>query len=303
MNSAVVKVLVVLLLIGGLVGGLVLFLAAHPVAVLDPRGLIASEQRNLIVVTTLLMLLIVVPVFGMTFGIAWKYRAGNTKARYTPDWDHSRVAETLWWGIPSVIIVILAVITWKSSHDLDPFKPLISPNKPVTIQVVALPWKWLFIYPDQNIATVNYVQFPENTPIHFVITADAPMNSFWIPQLGGQIYAMPGMSTQLHLMASEVGSYAGSSANLSGAGFANMRFEAKATTQVAFDDWVAATKKSPLHLGATDYNQLAQPSKRDDVAYYGIASNELYDSIIMKYMLPADGTKHEHGAMQGMRAQ
>jgi len=176
------------------------YLHGHSIAVLNPQGFIANKERGLIVTITLLMLIVVIPVFALTFAIAWKYREGNTAARYSPEWDHNRWVEAVWWAVPLVLITVISMISWSSSHELDPFRPLRSANPPITIQVVALQWKWLFIYPDQNIATVNFVQFPANTPVDFQITSDAPMNSFWIPQLGGQIYAMAGMSTQLHLM-------------------------------------------------------------------------------------------------------
>ena len=213
------KFIAIGLLILGAIAGVALLLHGHTIDVLVPKGTIAKKELDLLVTATLLMLIVVIPVFVLTFTIAWKYRASNTKAKYTPDWDHNRAIETVWWAIPFVLILILSVITWQSSHELDPFKPLASSKQPITIQVVALQWKWLFIYPEQHIATVNYVQFPVDTPVNFVITSDAPMNSFWIPQLGGQIYAMAGMSTQLHLMATDPGSYNGSSVTPQRTGF------------------------------------------------------------------------------------
>jgi cytochrome o ubiquinol oxidase subunit 2 len=266
------------------------------VAVLEPKGIIALKERNLMLITVLLGLLVIIPVFIMTFMIAWKYRATNTRAKYQPNWDHNLVAESIWWGIPCVIILILATLTWHSSHDLDPFKPLDSSVKPITIQVVALQWKWLFIYPEQGIATVNYVQFPKATPVNFQITADAPMNSFWIPQLGGQIYAMAGMNTQLHLMADGAGSYAGSSANISGAGFADMHFTAQSTSQSDFNRWVQSVKRSPAALTARTYKALALPSSEVALAAYALKDENLYDDIIMKYMMPA--SEHSAHAMQ-----
>ncbi len=191
------KVVLAVAIILGAIGLLVVLTGDHNFALLDPKGVVAQKERDLMVVAGLMTLVVVVPVFLLTFGIAWRYRATNTKAKYTPNWDHNIVLETIWWTVPTLLILILGGIIWKSSHELDPFKPLASTNEPMIIQVVALDWKWLFIYPDQQIATVNYVEFPENTPVQFHITADAPMNSFWIPQLGGQIYAMAGMSTQL----------------------------------------------------------------------------------------------------------
>src|SRR5580700_9838221 len=168
------------------------------IPVLEPKGPVGLQERNLLFFGAALSLVVVIPVFTMLFFITWKYREGNTKAKYSPDFDHSRIAETIWWLIPAVLITILSVVGWNSSHTLDPYRPLSSKTPQMTIQVVALDWKWLFIYPQQHIATVNMVQFPKNTPINFEITSDSVMNSFWIPQLGGQIYSMPGMSTQLH---------------------------------------------------------------------------------------------------------
>jgi cytochrome o ubiquinol oxidase subunit 2 len=237
------------------------------------------------------MLIVVIPVFVLTFGIAWKYRASNTKAKYSPDWDHNRTAETIWWLIPTAIIGVLAIITWQSSHDLDPYKALDSARKPVTVQVVALQWKWLFIYPEQGIASVNMLEFPEDTPVNFEITGDAPMNSFWIPQLGGQVYAMAGMTTKLHLMADKPGNYDGSSANLSGQGFAGMRFTAKAVTQADFDAWTTSMRRSPTALTTSEYNNLAKPSENNAVKSYVATEPDLYDRIIMKYMMPSPGAQ------------
>lgn len=278
--------------------GTVLYVLHTDIAVLNPQGVIAEKERNLMVFTTLLGMLIVVPVFGLTFAIAWKYREGNKKAKYTPDWDRNLLAETLWWGIPTIIIAILSIVTWKSSHQLDPFMPLASGNKPLNVQVVALESRWLFIYPDQHIATVNYVQFPEKTPLNFRVTADAPMNSFWIPKLGGQIYAMAGMSTQLHLMASGPGNYIGSSANLSGPQFSGMSFVAKSTTRSDFRHWVNGVKQSSKQLDMDQYHSLVKGRSDNPVAYYSGGEHKLYDKIISKYTGPDNQT---HGmAMQQM---
>src|SRR5437868_3793345 len=177
------------------------------IPVLQPRGTIGKQEQRLIITALLLSLIVVIPVFVMLFGFAWKYREGNKSARYDPDFDHSRTLESIWWGVPLILISILAVITWRSAHQLDPFKALDSKTPPVAIQAISLRWKWLFIYPQQNIASVNFIQMPVNTPINFEITSDAPMNSFWIPQLGGQIYSMSGMATNLNLEATQPGSY------------------------------------------------------------------------------------------------
>lgn len=256
----------------------------YTVDVLAPQGQIAEKQRNLLVFASLLSLVVVIPVYALAIGIAWRYREGNKKAKYAPNWGHSKKLEFTWWTLPTVLIIILSVVTWNSSHDLDPFKPLASEKKPLTVQVVALEWKWLFIYPDQNIATVNTLTVPEKTPINFKITADAPMNSFWIPQLGGQIYAMSGMSTKLHLEADKTGVYRGSSANLSGDGFAGMNFETHAVGERDFDDWINSVRKSNSFLSLDDYNELAKQSKNNQPTYYSGVQTRLYDTILGKYM-------------------
>jgi len=276
----------VLISLGAIVAGGILLLRGNTIAVLNPKGSIAQEQFDLIILTSLLSLIIIVPVFGLTFYIAWKYRVGNKKAAYRPDWDRSRLAESIWWLIPSALILVLAAITWKTTHDLDPYKPIASTTEPITIQVVALEWKWLFIYPQQDIATVNYIQFPEDTPINFELTADAPMNSFWIPQLGGQVYTMAGMQTKLHLMADEPGDFRGSSANLSGEGFAGMKFTASSTTKETFDQWVQSVKKSSNKLTLDAYYNLARPSKNNKTTEYATRDENLYDTVMMKYMMP-----------------
>lgn len=284
------------------------YLSHFNIPVLNPKGIIAEKERDLIIIGSVLSLAVVIPVFTMLFVIAWKYRASNTKATYEPEWDHNGALEALWWGIPCLIITILAVITWNATHELDPFKPIDSSVAPIHIQVVALDWKWLFIYPDQHIASVNFVQFPVNTPVDFDITSDAPMNSFWIPSLAGQIYAMSGMSTQLHLMADTIGSYNGSSANISGTGFAGMRFVARASTVSDFTTWVSSAARSSHQLGLNEYNTLAAPSQNNPVTLYALKQDDLYDTIVMKYMAPissgaANNTDTQPNAMYSMGAQ
>lgn len=253
-------------------------------AVLMPKGVVGEKERNLLIFTTLLGLLVVIPVFIMLFYVAFKYREGNTEAKYNPEWDRSKLIESIWWGIPCVIILLLGIIAYYSSHELDPSKPLRSETKPVKIQVVALQWKWLFIYPEYNIASVNDVRFPVSTPVNFELTSDAPMNSFWIPSMGSQIYAMSGMSTKLHLQANEVGDFGGSSANISGEGFSSMRFVARSTTNADFEKWVSDTKASGEPLAAEEYDKLHEPSIEKTYRYFVLKKPELYDTIVMKYM-------------------
>ncbi|MBX4190594.1 ubiquinol oxidase subunit II [Candidatus Saccharibacteria bacterium] len=265
---------------------LVIYLEHHNVALLQPAGEVADQQKRLIITAILMSLIVVVPVYIMLFSFAWKYREGNKKAKYQPELDGSRLFESIWWGVPLALIIILSVITFRSSRNLDPFKPLNSSVPPMTIQVVALQWKWLFIYPQQNVASVNFVQFPINTPIKFDITSDAPMNSFWIPQLGGQIYAMSGMDTNLNLKASKVGDYHGVSANVSGAGFAGMQFIARASTQASFNSWLNYARQNNTSLTTETYNQLAKPSQNTPVRYYGSTQSDLFDLVIAKYEAP-----------------
>lgn len=252
--------------------------------VLVTKGWIAHEEKSLIIISLLLMCIVVVPAIAMTIFFSWKYREGKG-AKYTPNWDNSHIAEAIWWGVPFLIIIVLSVITWRSSHQLDPFKPLEHEKKPMVIQAVALQWKWLFLYPEQGIATVNYVEFPEKTPIAFEITSDAPMNSFWIPQLGGQIYAMPGMKTKIHLIADETGVFRGSSANLSGEGFAGMKFDAIAVNQGEFDRWAASIQTVPKELTEDVYKELAKPSSYNPKDEYTVKDSEMFDKIAMKPMM------------------
>lgn len=278
------KVAIVVLLFLAIIAGIGLYMVSHNIPVLEPKGMIAVKQRNLLITASLLMLIVVVPTLILTLVFAWKYREGSKGEKYTPNWDHSPIAEIFWWGIPCLIIIGLSVMTWQSTHELNPFKPIESDKKAITIQAVALQWKWLFIYPEQGIATVNFVQFPEQTPINFEITADAPMNSFWIPALGGQIYAMPAMRTKLYLIASEVGTYRGASANISGSGFAGMAFKAHSMTDADFESWVASVKQSGQPLGSSEYDQLVAPSEYNPIASYVLTQENLFDQILMKYM-------------------
>lgn len=280
------KIILVIALLVALVLAVVSIVTHGHMPVLQPAGAIADKQRDLIILATALMLLVIVPVYILTFAIAWRYRASNTKAKYSPNLSGNRWLETIWWGIPMVIISILAVITWQTSHELDPFRPLVSSTKPIRIQVVALQWKWLFIYPDQKIATVNDVRFPAKTPINFELTSDAPMNSFWIPSLGSQIYTMAGMSTQVHLIANSTGVYRGSSANISGEGFAGMRFKAVSQSNKDFTAWVKHIKRNGKKLDTATYDKLAQPSANTPTSYYGEVDKNIYNRVVLKYLVP-----------------
>jgi cytochrome o ubiquinol oxidase subunit 2 len=254
--------------------------------VLHPKGLIAYKELNLIILNYLLMLIVVIPTFIFLFVIAWRYRAKNTKAKYKPEHSHGKWSQAVLWLIPSAVVAVMAVHTWHSTHELDPYRPIASDVKPLEIQVVALDWKWLFIYPKERIATVNFVQFPEKTPIRFLLCADdSPMNSFWIPELSGQIYAMTGMTTQLHMMADAPGVYMGRAAEINGWGFSDMTFTAKSSSQKEFESWVASVKRSPLKLNRAKYEELLKPSVAHPVVLYSRVEENLFDKIVMKYMM------------------
>jgi cytochrome o ubiquinol oxidase subunit 2 len=269
------------------------------IPVIQTKGWVADQQRDLMFTSLLLMLIVVVPVIILTLFFTFRYRATNEKAKYDPDWDHSTKLELIWWGVPIVIIVILASITWRTSHDLDPYKQLEVKAKPIEIQVVALPWKWLFLYPEQGIAVVNHVRFPVDVPVNFKITAQAPMNSFWIPHLAGQIYAMEGMQTKLSVIADEAGDFPGYSSNFSGEGHNGMKFIARATTLDEFKGWVDSVKAAKGDLTRSAYDSLAKPSLNEPVRTWSLFQPGIFLDIMMSYMLPpgsAPGTKPDcHG--------
>ncbi|NPD69099.1 ubiquinol oxidase subunit II [Lichenicola cladoniae] len=256
-------------------------------SILDPKGAVGMAQKSLILTSTYAMLVIVIPVIILTLWFAWRYREG-AGARYEPDWAHSSIIEIFCWGIPCAIILFLGVLTWTSTHELDPYRPLVSSKKPINIEVVALDWKWLFIYPDQGIATINEIAFPVNTPVTFHITSDAVMNSFFIPELGSQIYAMAGMKTQLHLIANQQGTFPGLSSFYSGRGFSDMHFNAISTTDAKFADWVANAKKSPAVIDAADYSKVAAPEEKAPVRYFSTVEPNLFNEIIAKYLGKAE---------------
>ena len=268
--------------------------AALPLAgcntlLLNAPGDVAAQQGDLIVVSTLLMLLIIVPVIALTLFFAWRYRASNKEATYTPDWDHSTQLELAIWAAPLLIIIALGAITWVSTHTLDPYRPveriaagrpIAEGTKPLVIEVVALDWKWLFLYPEQDVAMVNEVAIPLDRPVQFKITGSTVMNSFYIPALAGQIYAMPGMETQLHAVIDQAGVYEGFSANYSGAGFSGMRFKLHGLSEAGFGQWIAEAKRSDTPLSRETYLQLEKPSQRDVPRAFASVAPGLYRAIL-----------------------
>jgi cytochrome o ubiquinol oxidase subunit 2 len=273
-------------LILSVVAGAILFFQGVDVAVLNPQGEIADQQRAILIFASALSLIVVVPVYTLLAVFAWRYRATNKKAKYRPEWASNKLLESIWWGIPCVLILILAIVAWRTSHELDPYRPLESDTRPLEVQVVAMQWKWLFIYPEQQVASVNLLQVPEKTPINLTLTSDAPMNAFWVPSLGSQVYAMSGMSSKLHLIADNTGDYHGSSANISGEGFSDMAFTVRASSRDDFDNWVQATKASSGGLTMSSYEELARPGTIKQPVTYMLGDDGLYDKIIMKYMMP-----------------
>jgi len=250
----------------------------------DPKGPIGEAERFVIIAAIVLMLIVVIPVYIMAFWFPKKYRASNIEATYMPKWSHSLKVEFFMWGFPIAIVTALAILAWTSTHALDPYRPIPSADKPVKIEAICLDWKWLFIYPDQNIATVNQITFPVNVPLSFKITSDTVMASFFIPQLGSQIYAMAGMQTQLHLLADKPGSYAGHNQQFTGRGYADMHFKANAVSREEFQSWVQKVRESPEKLDWNGYEKLAKPSPGYyPVTYFSSVQPNLFENILRKY--------------------
>ncbi len=252
-------------------------------ALFDPKGSIGVQEKHLIIIASVLMLLVVVPVIALTLYFAWHYRKSNTQATYAPTWTHSTKIEVVVWVIPCLIVTCLAVLIWRSTHTLDPYRPVQSTAKPVNVDVIALNWKWLFIYPDEDIASVNRLVIPVGRPINFRITSDSIMNSFFIPRLGSQIYAMSGMQTRLHLIADTPGVYQGMSSSFSGPGFADMHFDTAATSEADFKRWVEQARHSKLVLTKAAYQALAAPSRNNPVESYSHVAAHLFEHVVDQY--------------------
>ncbi|MEG1771026.1 MAG: ubiquinol oxidase subunit II [Comamonas sp.] len=257
--------------------------------VLNPAGDIAAQQGDLVMLATLLMLIIIVPVILLTFFFAWKYRQSNTEAEYDPDFHHSTKLELIIWTAPLIIVIILGAITWISTHKLDPYRPLdridaqrplAADVKPLTVEVVAMDWKWLFFYPEQGIATVNELAAPIDRPIHFKLTSTTTMNAFYVPDLAGMIYAMPGMQTELNAVINKEGVYKGMSSHYSGAGFSGMTFKFHGLSNEGFADWIAKAKTEGKALNRETYLALAKPSERNPVERFGNVDPKLYHTVL-----------------------
>src|SRR5262245_39181967 len=266
--------------------------------VVDPKGPIASAERLIMLNSTGIMLAIVIPTILATLGTAYWFRASNKRARYMPDFDYSGRLELLVWSIPIMTVFLVAGVTWLSTYDLDPPKPIASAVKPVRVQVVALDWKWLFIYPDEGVASVNHLTIPVGTPISFELTSSGVMNSFFVPQLGGQIYTMFGMATRLHLLADDTGTYRGMSSNYSGAGFSDMHFNVDAVPADRFEQWLSATRSAGPVLDAQSYAALAKPSQAVAPFTYRSVTSGLFSGILNPGTQTADPSRHTHPTSQ-----
>jgi len=260
--------------------------------VLDPIGPVASAEKTILINSTAIMLAIVIPVIIATIAFAWWFRRGNTKATYRPDWEYSGAIELVVWSIPAMTIMLLGGITWIGSHDLEPSKPLDSAVQPIRVEVVSLDWKWLFIYPDQGIATVNQLVVPAGTPLNFRLTSATVWNSFFVPQFGSMIYTMPRMTTRLHLQADRQGVYDGLSSHYSGQGFSGMRFKAHVVPPQQFAAWAQGARGKGLVLDGRGYADLSKPSSYVKPTTYGAVATGLFDAIVANRAPPPQLLPH-----------
>jgi cytochrome o ubiquinol oxidase subunit 2 len=279
--------------------GLSLILCGCSGGVLDPQGPVGASDRAIFLDALLIMLVIVVPTIAIALWIAWHYRASNTKAAYLPEWSYSGRIEAVAWAIPILVILFLGGVIWIGSYQLDPFRPLDSKTRPVEVQVVALDWKWLFIYPDAQIATVNALTIPAGVPVHFSITSASVFNTFFIPQLGSMIYAMPGTTSQLYLQADHPAVLMGESGHFSGDGFSDMLFQVHSVTPAAYAAWLQSTHGAGPSLDRRSYELLSRQSHNVKPFAYGAVDAGLFDGIVTQKIAPAPGPEPESPAHAG----
>lgn len=269
--------------------GLALLLSGCAGGVLDPQGPIASGNRTILLNSLAVMLVIVVPTLVALLAFAWRYRATSSKARYDPEFTYSGRIELIVWAIPTLTILFLGGLIYYGSHQLDPRKPIASKCHPLEIQVVALDWKWLFIYPDQDVALVNHLVIPIGTPVHFRLTSASVMNTFFVPQLGSMIYVMNGMQTELNLQADREGAYYGMSAHFSGDGFSDMNFQVRALSSEAFGRWASGLQGGGGVLNADGYRRLSEQSSNAQVTAFGHVQGGLFDAVVRQALPPGPG--------------
>jgi cytochrome o ubiquinol oxidase subunit 2 len=272
---------------------------ASNLGLLNPKGFIAYEERKLFFDTLALMLIVVLPVIVMSFTFVYHYQASHRIRDYKPNWSHNYFLESLWWGIPCLIILILAILTWKKTYELDPYNKIAgtAQQQPMLVQVIALPWKWLFIYPQFDIATVNYLEIPVGQSVEYWITTDnVPMSAFFIPQLGSQIFAMSGMRTRLYLIGNQTGIYHGMNTQFNGDGFTDMRFPVHVVNAKEMQKWISNVKKSSNHLTNDNYAQLLNPSTNNQPKFYAGVTKNLFQNVLTVYMhsFGTDHPRHHH---------
>jgi cytochrome o ubiquinol oxidase subunit 2 len=267
--------------------------------VLDPQGPVGADDAAILVDALLIMLVIVVPTILFAFWIAWRYRASNTKVPYLPEWSYSGRIEAVVWAIPILVIMFLGGVIWIGSYRLDPFNPLPSKAPPIEVQVVALDWKWLFIYPQKNIAAVNQLVIPAGVPVHFSITSASVFNTFFIPQLGSMIYAMPRMTSQLYLQADHPAILLGESGHFSGDGFSDMNFQVRSVPPAAFASWTEQVRSGGPTLDHAGYALLARQSRAVKPFSYKAVDPGLFDDIASQRIAPAPGPQPENPAHAG----
>jgi cytochrome o ubiquinol oxidase subunit 2 len=251
---------------------------------LQPKGPVGLDETWLIIISFILMLIVVVPVYIMVFLFTRKYKATNTKATYMPKWTHSAKIEWLIWLVPIAIIIALSYLTWVKTDHLDPYKPIASDKKPIQVEVVSTDWNWLFIYPEEHIAVTNELVFPVNVPVSFRLTSASVMTSFFIPQLGSQMYAMAGMQTKLNLMATETGIYDGHNMEYSGNGYNTMTFKAKAVAEDQYNEWLEKAKNSQHNMDMATYNEFSNPNINYPVTLFADVEPNLFNSILHQFM-------------------
>ena len=267
--------------------GLLLYIFIHDknIALFQSKGLIAHEQRGLLIFALVLLMSVALPVILFLYYTAWKYRDSNPKATYAPHSRQSNFTTGVMWVFPIIVLLVFAPVLWMSTHKLEPNKALAGDKEPIVIQVISMRWKWVFMYPEQKIATVNFVQIPKDTPITFQLTADeAPMSSFWIPNLGGQLYSMTSHVNQLNLMGETLGDYPGSSAELNGNGFAGMKFTTRVSSTDDFNRWIDDVQQTDMVLDDDAYKALVKPSENNKVTLYSEYQADLYTKVVQKYM-------------------
>ncbi|MBS0445416.1 MAG: ubiquinol oxidase subunit II [Proteobacteria bacterium] len=287
---------------GGIAVAAVTVLGGCGTALLDPRGPVGQAERTILLDSLAIMLAIVVPTIIATLGVAWWYRAAHTKARYLPDWEFSGRIELVVWAIPLMTIILLGGVAWISSHQLDPARPLASRTPAVEIQVVSLDWKWLFIYPEAHVASVNRLVVPAGVPLHLTLTSASVMNTFFVPQLGSMIYTMNGMATQLHLQADEPGTFLGLSGHFSGDGFSDMRFDVRALSSSDYAAWLQSAHQAGRTLDGAAYRALSRQGSPVAPATWGAVEPDLFHQIVMQVLPPGPGPETGREGASGQPA-